>query len=253
LGLSFIGLIDLAFVGVAFGTHDAESSGKRMIKLENITHVYGTGAERKCALRDIDVVLDTNQSIGILGLNGSGKSTLLRIIAGTQQPTHGCVYRNCRISWPMGLGGFNGTLTGEENLRFVCRLYGADRRAVLRFVEDFTELGRDLYLPVRTYSSGMKSRLSLALSLAIHFDVYLIDEGLSVGDVRFQERYRQVIKNRFQGARVIIVSHHGATLRQHCTHAAVLHQTRMSPVLPLAEANRLYDRVIHSRHPKTAA
>lgn len=223
-----------------------------MIKLENVTHIYGSGAERKCALRDISAVLDTSNSIGILGLNGSGKSTLLRIIGGTLQPTQGRVYRNCRISWPMGLGGFNGTLTGEENLRFVCRIYGADRRAVLRFVEDFTELGRDLYLPVRTYSSGMRTRLSLALSLAIHFDVYLIDEGLSVGDVRFQERYRSAIKDRFKDSRVIIVSHHGRTLRQYCTHAAVIYRTRMSPVLPLADANRLYDRVIHATSKKPA-
>jgi len=214
-----------------------------MIKLEKVTHFYGTGTQRKCALRNIDVVLDTSQSIGILGLNGSGKSTLLRILGGTQQPTHGRVYRNCRISWPMGLGGFNGSLTGEENLRFVCRVYGADRRSVLRFVEDFTELGRDLYLPVRTYSSGMRTRLSLALSLAIHFDVYLIDEGLSVGDIRFQERYRAAIKSRFQDTRVIIVSHHTGTLRQHCTCAAVLHHTRMSPVLPLGEAIKLYNNL----------
>jgi capsular polysaccharide transport system ATP-binding protein len=218
-----------------------------MIKLEGITHYYGTGAERKCALRDINAVLDTNQSIGILGLNGSGKSTLLRILGGTQQPTHGRVYRNCRISWPMGLGGFNGTLTGEENLRFVCRVYGADRRTVLKFVEDFTDLGRDLYMPVRTYSTGMRTRLSLALSLAIHFDVYLIDEGLSVGDIRFQERYRAAIKSRFQDTRVIIVSHHAGTLRQHCTHAAVLHHTRMSPVLPLGESIKLYNQIAQKK------
>jgi len=224
-----------------------------MIKLEGVTHYYGTGTERKCALWGINAVFDTNHSIGILGLNGSGKSTLLRILGGTQQPTHGRVYRNCRISWPMGLGGFNGTLTGEENLRFVCRVYGADRRAVFRFVEDFTELGRDLHMPVRTYSSGMRTRLSLALSLAIHFDVYLIDEGLSVGDIRFQERYRAAIKSRFQDTRVIIVSHHGKTLKQFCSHAAILHQKRMSPVLPLAEANTLYDRVIHSHRPQAAA
>jgi capsular polysaccharide transport system ATP-binding protein len=110
-------------------------------------------------------------------------------------------------------------------------------------VEDFTELGRDLYLPVRTYSSGMRTRLSLALSLAIHFDVYLIDEGLSVGDIRFQERYRAAIKSRFQDTRVIIVSHHTGTLRQHCTCAAILHHTRMSPVLPLGEAIKLYNNL----------
>jgi capsular polysaccharide transport system ATP-binding protein len=224
-----------------------------MIKLENITHVYGSGSDRKLALYNINAILDTSKSIGILGLNGSGKSTLLRIIAGTQQPTQGRVYRNCRVSWPLGLRGANGALTGEENLRFACRIYGADRRAVLRFVEDFTELGRDLYQPVRTYSSGMRTRLSLGLSLAIHFDVYLIDESLSVGDIRFQERYRHAIQSRFKDSKVIVVSHHGKTLKQYCSHAAVLHQSRMSLVLPLADANQLYNRVIHSHRSKAAA
>jgi capsular polysaccharide transport system ATP-binding protein len=224
-----------------------------MIKLENITHVYGSGSDRKLALYNINAVLDTSKSIGILGLNGSGKSTLLRIIAGTQQPTQGRVYRNCRVSWPLGLRGANGALTGEENLRFACRIYGADRRAVLRFVKDFTELGRDLYQPVRTYSSGMRTRLSLGLSLAIHFDVYLIDESLSVGDIRFQERYRHAIQSRFKDSKVIVVSHHGKTLKQYCSHAAVLHQSRMSLVLPLADANQLYNRVIHSHRSKAAA
>ena len=224
-----------------------------MIKLENITHVYGSGSDRKLALYNINAVLDTSKSIGILGLNGSGKSTLLRIIAGTQQPTSGRVYRNCRVSWPLGLRGANGMLTGEENLRFACRIYGADHRAVLRFVEDFSELGRDLYQPVRTYSSGMRTRLSLGLSLAIHFDVYLIDESLSVGDIRFQERYRHAIQSRFKDSKVIVVSHHGKTLKQYCSHAAVLHQSRMSPVLPLADANQLYNRVIHSHRPQAAA
>ena len=224
-----------------------------MIKLENITHVYGSGSDRKLALYNINALFDTSKSIGILGLNGSGKSTLLRIIAGTQQPTQGSVYRNCRVSWPLGLRGANGALTGEENLRFACRIYGADRRAVLRFVEDFTELGRDLYQPVRSYSSGMRTRLSLGLSLAIHFDVYLIDESLSVGDIRFQERYRHAIQSRFKDSKVIVVSHHGKTLKQYCSHAAVLHQSQMSLVLPLADANQLYNRVIHSHRSKAAA
>lgn len=215
-----------------------------MIKLENITHVYGSGADKKFALRNVNVVLDTNLNIGILGLNGSGKSTLLRIIAGTQQPTHGRVYRDCRISWPMGLGGFNGTLTGEENLRFVCRVYGADYRGVFRFVEEFTELGKDLHMPVRTYSSGMRARLSLALSLAIHFDVYLIDEGLSVGDVRFQKKYKSAIKDRFNESSVIIVSHDPKTLTTYCTHGAVVSETRLSQLMPLQAATQLYNRIV---------
>jgi capsular polysaccharide transport system ATP-binding protein len=169
-------------------------------------------------------------------------------------PDSGRIIRHMSNSWPIGFnGGFQGSLTGFDNARFIARIYGRSYAEMREFVEDFTELGRDLHMPVRTYSSGMRTRLSLALSLAIHFDVYLIDEGLSVGDIRFQERYRAAIKSRFQDTRVIIVSHHGKTLKQFCSHAAILHQTRMSPVLPLAEANRLYDRVIHSHRPQAAA
>lgn len=217
-----------------------------MIRLENLSHYYGRGRHTKCVLDRVDCLLDTQHSIGILGLNGSGKSTLLRIIGGGLLPTSGRVHRETRISWPLGLNGFNGSLTGEENLRFVSRIYGADRRAILHFVADFAELGDDLFRPVRTYSSGMRSRLSLALSLAIHFDVYLIDEGLSVGDVRFQERYSEAIHHRFSESRVIIVSHSMSTIKNYCSHAAVLHRARMSNVLPLEHARAIYDQVAHA-------
>lgn len=214
-----------------------------MIQLENVSHYYGRGKNSKCVLDRVDCLLDTSQNIGILGLNGAGKSTLLRIIGGGTLPTSGRVYRRVSVSWPLGMEGFNGSLTGEENLRFVSRIYGADRRAVHRFVADFAELRDDLYRPVRTYSSGMKSRLSLALSLAIHFDVYLIDEGLSVGDVRFQQRYSEAIHHRFQESRVIIVSHAMETIRNYCSHAAVLYDARMSAVFPLEQAITIYNRV----------
>lgn len=214
-----------------------------MIRLDNISHVYGHGSKSKCVLDRVNCVLDTSQNIGILGLNGAGKSTLLRIIGGGVVPTSGRVYRGVSVSWPLGLEGFNGSLTGEENLRFVSRIYGADRHAVHKFVADFAELRDDLYRPVRTYSSGMKSRLSLALSLAIHFDVYLIDEGLSVGDVRFQERYSDAIHHRFKESRVIIVSHSMQTIRKYCSHAAVLYNARLGNIVPLDEAIAFYDRV----------
>lgn len=219
-----------------------------MIRLEDVSHYYGSGNEARCVLYGINCDLDTSHSIGVLGLNGTGKSTLLRILAGSMEPTSGRVTRSCRVSWPLGLNGFSGSLSGEENLRFVCRIYGADRRAVLAFVADFAELGDDLHKPVRTYSSGMKARLSLALSLAIHFDTYLIDEGLSVGDVRFQERYSQAIRHRFSESRVIIVSHHMRTIRKYCTKGVVLHDSRLSDVLPIDEAAHLYKHVINLKN-----
>lgn len=214
-----------------------------MIRLDNVSHFYGHGAKSKCVLDRVSCIFDTSHNIGILGLNGAGKSTLLRIIGGGVAPTSGKVHRGVSVSWPLGMEGFNGSLTGEENLRFVSRIYGADRQAVHNFVAEFAELKEDLYRPVRTYSSGMKSRLSLALSLAIHFDVYLIDEGLSVGDVRFQQRYSEAIHCRFKESRVIIVSHSMDTIREYCSHAAVLYDARMSSVVPLEQAIAIYDRV----------
>lgn len=214
-----------------------------MIRLDNVSHVYGHGSKSKCVLDRVSCILDTSQNIGILGLNGAGKSTLLRIIGGGVVPTSGRVYRSVSVSWPLGMEGFNGSLTGEENLRFVSRIYGANRHEVHEFVADFAELRDDLYRPVRTYSSGMKSRLSLALSLAIHFDVYLIDEGLSVGDVRFQQRYSDAIHHRFKESSVIIVSHSMETIQKYCSHAAVLYNSRLGNVFPLDQAIAIYDRV----------
>lgn len=220
-----------------------------MIRLDNVSHFYGRGYHVKCVLNQVTCLLDTSQSIGVLGLNGSGKSTLLRLIGGAMRPTSGQILRNTCVSWPLGLNGFNGSLTGEENLRFVSRIYGVEPRVVFRFVADFAELGRDLFRPVRTYSSGMRSRLSLALSLAIHFDVYLIDEGLSVGDVRFQERYAAALKDRFSNSRVIIVSHQMSTIKEYCRHATVLHRGKLTNVLPLSEAQRVYQQCAEETPP----
>ncbi len=177
-------------------------------------------------------------------MNGSGKSTLINIIAGAMPPTSGKVIRKTRISWPLGLKGFAGTFTGEENTRFISRVYGADRRKVFKFVKEFSELGDDLYRPINTYSSGMKSRLTVAMSLAIEFDVYLMDEGLSVADKRFVDRYSAAMKERFTRSRVIMVSHSLKTLRDYCQHGAVLHHAKITAVMPIEEASKLYDQVL---------
>lgn len=214
-----------------------------MIRLINVTKFYGWGSNTKLVLEGIDRDLDTSVSIGILGMNGAGKSTLVNIMAGAIPPTSGYVERKVRVSWPLGLKGFAGGLTGEENIRFIARIYGADRRKVFRFVQEFTELGDDLYRPIETYSSGMKSRLTVGVSMAIDFDVYLMDEGLSVADRRFTKKYSEVMKQRLDRSRLIIVSHNMNTVSRYCAHAAVLHGGRLSPVMPLHEAATLYNRI----------
>ncbi len=166
-----------------------------------------------------------DKSIGILGINGAGKSTLLRLLGGMDSPNKGRIKRECRVSWPLALnGGYQGSMTGRENCRFICRIHGITQPSrIEQFVQDFSELGKVFDLPVKTYSSGMRSRFGFAMSMAFDFDVYLIDEIISVGDKRFREKCKEVFNEKRQNSRVILVSHNMETLSQHCDSGIVLH------------------------------
>ena len=141
-----------------------------MIELRHITKTYKTPYGPNVVLDDISVKIPTGESIGILGQNGAGKSTLLRIIGGAEMPDHGEVIRNAKLSWPIGFaGGFNKSLTGEDNRKFVARIYGQDVDRVIDETREFAEVGKYFYMPIRTYSSGMKARVAFGLSMAIDF------------------------------------------------------------------------------------
>ncbi|HWL54749.1 MAG TPA: ABC transporter ATP-binding protein [Chthoniobacteraceae bacterium] len=212
-----------------------------MIQLDAITKEYRQGSIRKRVLDAITHTFEPGCRVGILGANGSGKSTLLRLIAGTELPTRGSIRRTRRVSWRLGLtSGFHGSLSGYENLRFVARIYGENPKGIVRYVEDFAQLGDAFRYPVKTYSTGMRARLAFALSLALHFDIYLIDETTAVGDPSFQKRCRDELQNRLKTSDIIMVSHSFSTLRQYCTHAAHLSGGRLGPVEPLPEAVRRY-------------
>jgi capsular polysaccharide transport system ATP-binding protein len=194
-----------------------------MIEFLGVSKSYRTRSSEKVILRDADIRFPRGRSIGILGVNGAGKSTLLRMIAGAEAPDQGRIVRNAKLSWPLGFaGGFNGSLTGAENLRFICRIYGADLENVEDFVADFSELGSYLHMPIRTYSSGMKARLAFALSMAIDFDCYLVDEITGVGDQKFQRKCRQAFLDRRNQSDIIMVSHSMSTIREHCDTVAIL-------------------------------
>jgi len=216
-----------------------------MIRLENVTKTFKTNGGTKWVLNNICCEFARGRSVGILGANGAGKSTLLRIIAGTEEPTFGKVRRGVRMSWRLGLtGGFHGSLTGAENTKFVCRIYGVEHKQVLDYVENFAELGEYLFRPVNTYSSGMKARLAFGLSLALAFDVYLIDETTAVGDARFQSRCIEEMKHRLRTSDVIMVSHSANTLKRYCTHAAILHEGRLSNIMELGSAISRYKKIL---------
>jgi capsular polysaccharide transport system ATP-binding protein len=158
-----------------------------------------------------------------MGVNGAGKSTTMRLIAGTELPNAGRIRRGARISWPLGFaGGFHPAMTGRENVKFVARIYGADVRKTIDFVEDFSEIGDYIDVPVKTYSSGMMARLSFGLSMAIDFECYLVDEITSVGDARFQARCQETFAERRKRSNVIMVSHSMQTIKDYCDRGGVI-------------------------------
>lgn len=199
-----------------------------MIELAGITKSYVTSAGAAPILRGVDLTIHRGESIGILGRNGAGKSTLIRIISGAEQPDSGHVDRQMSVSWPLAFaGGFQSALSGLDNLRFICRVYGVDADACLPYVEEFTELGVYLREPMKTYSSGMRARLAFATSMVVDFDCYLIDEIVAVGDVRFQAKCNEeLLVNRADRAR-IIVSHDPGYVREHCQRGAVLDEGKL--------------------------
>jgi len=215
-----------------------------MIELRNIEKSYPTKSGRRVILDDINGTFERGHSYGILGLNGAGKSTLLRIISGAEQPTLGDIRKDVSISWPLGFtGSFNGSLSGIENLRFVCRIYDADIDEVTDFVTEFAELGAAIDEPVRTYSTGMRSRLAFGLSMAINFQVYVIDESLAVGDYTFQDKCHREFEARREQADILLTSHAIETIKVYCDRAGVLHKGRFTMFDSVDEAAEFYERV----------
>lgn len=177
-------------------------------------------------LRDVNLTIPRNHNVGLIGKNGAGKSTLLRLIGGIDHPTRGYVKRRCRVSWPMGHGGLEGTLTGRQNAKFVCRVHGhqADLTDRLRFIQDFSELRDAFDEPVQTYSSGMRSRLQFALSLAFDFDVYISDEVTAAGDAGFRKKAATAFEAMADRAGLIMVAHDESTLKQFCQSGIWIHE-----------------------------
>ncbi len=219
-----------------------------MIALENISKTYGIGDRAHLVLNNISFKFPYRKSVGVLGANGAGKSTLIRIIGGAEKPDTGCVVRTSKLSWPMGYsGGFQGSLTGRENARFVARIYGASFDEVERKTNDFAELGQYFDRPLSSYSAGMKSRFAMSLSYALDFDYYLVDEALETGDARLKEKFRQIFKQRRQTSSVILVSHNEQTIRKNCDVATVLHNGRLQYFDNLDDAFVLYRKILFKK------
>jgi capsular polysaccharide transport system ATP-binding protein len=215
-----------------------------MIQLNNVFKFYRTEGHTKVVLDHVSALFDSNRSYGLLGVNGAGKSTTIRLIAGTELPNSGKVRRTVRVSWPLGFGGgFHHLMTGRENVHFVARVYGADIRRATAFVEDFAEIGEYMDVAVKTYSSGMMARLAFGLSMAIEFDVYLVDEITAVGDARFQARCREAFRSRRKSASVIMASHSMADIKDYCDHGGVIVDGQLIMYDSADKAIEMYNRL----------
>ena len=213
-----------------------------MIELKDVSKAFVLKGRRKVVADRISAVFPRGRSIGILGRNGAGKSSLLKMLAGTMEPDSGQVLREGTVSWPVGYkGSFHQELTGLQNVRFLARVYGVDTDELCRFVADFAELGQHFQLPVRTYSSGMRSRLAFGVSMGLHFDTYLVDEITAVGDASFKAKSEIIFHERIKRSGAIVVTHAMGQVRRLCHHAAVLENGKLTFFEDVEDAIRFHE------------
>jgi capsular polysaccharide transport system ATP-binding protein len=213
-----------------------------MLQLQSVSKSYPLQGQVLKVLQDINFSLQLGDKVAILGRNGAGKSTLIRLIGGMEKPDAGHITSTKSISWPLGYaGGVQGSLTGLDNIYFLCRIYGADPLRVKDYVADFTELGKFLWEPVKSYSSGMRGRLGFALSMAFNFDCLLIDEGLSAGDSRFTQRCHDALTSK-KDKSILMVSHSEASIKEFCQQAYVLQGGHLHTFDTMASAYQFYEQ-----------
>jgi len=218
-----------------------------MIKMKNVTKYFQTKHGKKYILKDVSIDIPFNTNIGILGRNGAGKSTIMRMLGQIEFPNSGHIFSPNSFSWPLGLsGGFVGNMTGKANVKFVCRLYGktdSEIEKISMTVKDFSELGDYFDMPIKTYSSGMKSRLNFGLSLMFDFDYLLIDETLSVGDARFRKKSKEALLKKIETCSVLLVSHDMNTLRNICDAGIVVNEGQMYYFSDINDAIHEYETI----------
>lgn len=182
-----------------------------MMQILNLGKYYPTRYGRRWVFRGCTLTIPRGCNVGVIGRNGAGKSTFIRLLGGIETPSEGEVRIEGSVSWPMGLhSGWQGSMTGRENAKFIARIYGLDAeetRRVCAFAAEFSELGEYFDMPVSTYSAGMRSRLAFAVSMAFEFDWYLFDEIAAVGDAAFYKKSAAALQARRSRSNWIMVGH----------------------------------------------
>ena len=219
-----------------------------MIKLDRITKSYLlSGSKRHFVFKDLSFIFPEGANIGLIGPNVAGKSTLMNILGGIDIPDKGRVITNKSISWPVGLsGGLQGSLTARDNVKFVSRVYGytgKEMQEKVRYVEEFAEIGEYFDQPIKTFSSGMRSRVTFGLSMAFDFDYYLIDEAGAVGDANFRKKSMSVYEEKLKSGNVILVSHNMNEVRSLCDHIVLISGGKAEVFDNIEEGISMYEEV----------
>ena len=217
-----------------------------MITFDNVTKYFPTKNGRHYILRDVTLTLPGDKNIGVFGANGSGKSTLMNLLAGVDFPNRGKIKISGNVSWPLGLAGYQGSMTGRENAEFICRVYGKSKKQFqerLDFIKEFSEIGKFFEMPLKTYSSGMKSKFSFAVSMAFDFDYYLIDELTSVGDKRFRQKCNDVFEEKKGRANFLFVSHNLNELKRQCDIGIFIKDGKIHVYESIDDAIKAYSAV----------
>lgn len=209
------------------------------LRVARVSKKYPKG--REPVFRELSFDLLTSGRLAILGRNGQGKSTLIKMLGGVLPPSDGQIDWRMSCSWPIGFGGgFQGSTSGLDNIKFLSRLYRKDYENILARVDDFAELGRALREPVKHYSSGMRARLAFGLSLAIEFDCYLIDELVAVGDARFQQKCQDELFQKRSGRAFIMASHDTHLVTSYCERALIIESGRARMFDDVSQAVETY-------------
>lgn len=212
-----------------------------MIELIDVVKSYPIKGGRRNVLDGVNLKIEEGEKVGIIGRNGAGKSTLVRVLGGVESPTSGVINRSMSISWPLAFtGAFQGTLTGADNVRFVCRVYKTNYEEAMEIVDSFAELGDYLHEPIKVYSSGMRARLAFAISMAVDFDCYLIDEIISVGDASFHHKCQVELFEKRAHKAMVIISHELHNIKEHCDKVAVMHDGKLTIFEDMEEGFSLY-------------
>jgi capsular polysaccharide transport system ATP-binding protein len=220
-----------------------------MLTVRDLAKQYPLNGRPRTLFRDLSFDLPPGERLALIGRNGQGKSTLIKLLGGVIEPSAGSIRWNMSCSWPLGFGGgFQGGMTGVDNIRFIARVYRRSITGLIDQVDKFAELGDALMMPLKHYSTGMRARLAFGLSIAIEFDCYLIDEITAVGDASFTQRCEEELFGKRAQRAFVIATHDLDFMRTHCTRAVVIDNGRAKVFDNVDLAIEVYTAVWEEHH-----